>query len=1074
MPSNLLKSINLGEHINNDPACSPLTREAMAEALKIAADDDLRAGRAVALIPKVRVEVYPHALSPSRDKSPMEGNLPLVQRFKSKFEQEPFDLTPYLSTVQVSKATAPGSVGSCSVRLKRNVNKADSVAADEALHPVNNPDKDSNEWLQLIEDNDIMVVHLEVGVANTAQELSALADGLSVESMEFHVDQVENDTVSDLGATTNARYSVASVGRAKAPMVFFGFIDSVRRVRAANGLGGATYEYDISASDFSKCMSSRVPAFIQEEEGTDLLFQRAGIKSFESLSIDIVCAYLLRGLLQARSFSTGDLSTIENTLKRAARTEAVSGDASSAPLSAESLKEIDQETDQLVRLNKLLFELVGSSVQADRDILEQLGDKATPTKFLLPQALTNRFRAFDRQRVGGLAPVASLLGGSTGAQLGELMTIHTGYSGNLITQGDKIAVNYNDLTKSAQSPLSGSYGIPSYLTTTVDTLLQNLAADTQNGLNLNDVLQGIIGDTMGAVEYRYDLCDYHGASTSENDLAPVTMPTLFIHSRTRPLNAISPFEIDAHLTGHSEEEKTPKSLWAQEHQLSLLEWASIPINLISETDIVTESLQRDGSGRATLLHSSLNANVNLMASINAAKKPGGEFGKSVGTPLFYSKPLELVHGYLPRDYQSKGVTDQTAIAGGLTTSAATNVVFTKHRDDVLAQPIELKGTIVVACLLPSARAGQRLAIFRPDRQVGSLDEFRSRWEQQHIYGLHPDFLDATLADPSSKEAIEKMEKSIADIIKSNKNFRSSDILTEINNRVGSALLEVDGAMYRSWFFAHFDSFLIEEVTHGVEINPQDGTIQATTALVVSYGAMGRETPAVLSTLPALSDLVYHFDSNEARAQSQERLKVKLASRPQQRLVPDDAPSEDEVLALTASLNRAGYFDSFVDRWRANGQQAALFRDVEVKLKELTLIQRFLADMSSFYNFSPDKGDTSLGGQKTALIRVLDNLMARDPLKKPTKIAFPAFLRKAPFYAQLTNPAGPIESQARNVTKIDYWKDGEREVNLPQGRYAVPILQTEVRRIVALMEADLSEALIRYRALKVELAEAMSR
>jgi hypothetical protein len=1064
VPSNLLKTINNGNLINNDPSCSPLTRETMSEALKIAVDDSQRAGRAVALIPKIRVELYPNALATIRDETRMEGRLPLYQRFRALSEQEPFDLTPYLSTIQVSKAVAPGSLGTCSIKLKRNVHATASLAAHEALDPVNNPDRSSNEWLQLVEDNDVIVVHLEVGVANTAQEFEQRSGGDLVQSMEF-------TTTATLGDDkAGSRYSVARVGRAAAPMVFFGFVDSVRRVRTGNGLGGATFEYSIQASDFSKCMSSRVPTLVNERAGSEVLRKRAGLPQIPNMPIDIACAHLLRGLLQARVFSAADLSSVETTLLRVARERAVSSDASSAPVSEETLAAIAKENDQSIRLNKLLFEIMEVTAEADRDLLSQLGENAAPSKFLLPSTLTDRFGAFDRKRIAGLAPVASLLGGSTGAQLGELMTVHTGYAGQLVTHGENIPVDYSDLTKEEQAPMSGNYDVPSYLSVVPNELFRSLGADLRDGVNLDDVLRGLIGDTMGAVEYRYDLCDYYGASLSPNDNNPITLPALFIHSRSRPLNAISDFEINAHLEGHSDDD-SPKKRWAQEHQLSLLEWASIPINLISETDIVTESLQRDGSGRATLLHSSLNSNVSLMASIQASKGQN-TLGTTTGTPLFYAKPAELVHGYLPRDYQSQGVTDQTAIGAGLVTAAATNVVFTKHRDDILSQPIELKGTIVIACLLPAARVGQRLAIFRPERNVGTLEEFKTRWQSQHLYGLHPDFLDATLADPNSKEAVAKIQAAVDKIIKSNSNFKSRDVFNEVQNSVSESLLDIDGAIFRSWFFAHFDCFLIEEVTHGVEVSPQDGTIQATTALVVSYGAMGRETPAMLSTLPALSNLVHHLDLNEKRVSNQ-RPQIKLNSKPQVKLTPDEAPAEDEIKALTSSLNRAGYFPTFIDRWRSSGSDAALFRDVEANIKELTLIQGFMSDMSSLYLFNPDAGDVNVGGKKTNLVRMLDGLASRDPLKKPTKISFPALLRKTSIYAQLNDVAAPIAAQSRGATAISYWKDGEREVYLPKGRYAVVILQTEIPRIVEQAEADLRAALERYIALKAELAESMN-
>ena len=127
-------------------------------------------------------------------------------------------------------------------------------------------------------------------------------------------------------------------------------------------------------------------------------------------------------------------------------------------------------------------------------------------------------------------------------------------------------------------------------------------------------------------------------------------------------------------------------------------------------------------------------------------------------------------------------------------------------------------------------------------------------------------------------------------------------------------------------------------------------------------------------------------------------------------------------------------------------------------------------MSSFYIFSPDKGDATLGPQKTSFIKLLDSLRSRDGVNgKPTKIAFPAQLRKQALYAHLTNPAGMIESGNRTVTKIDYWK-GEREVQIPKGRYAVLILQSEIPRLVALMEADLTEALARYVELKEKIAK----
>ena len=279
---------------------------------------------------------------------------------------------------------------------------------------------------------------------------------------------------------------------------------------------------------------------------------------------------------------------------------------------------------------------------------------------------------------------------------------------------------------------------------------------------------------------------------------------------------------------------------------------------------------------------------------------------------------------------------------------------------------------------------------------------------------------------------------------------------------------MDGAIFRSWFFAHFDSFLIEEVTHGVEINPQDGTIQATTALVVSYGAFGRETPAMLSTHPALSDptaaVLYGAERGDLQ---RDAIHVKLATKPQHMLTPETAPAKNEINELLGTLRQQmNNSDAFIDRWRENGQDAALFRDVEQSSKLVSKIEQYFTELSTFYL----KGTTT---KKALFMQKLDHLNGLSITSKPNKIPYPHFLRKPMFYAHIDIGSPLQANDGVEMITLDYWKDS-REVYIPNGLYHVGILQTAVHDIIEKVELDIFYALDVYEAAKRDLAESMRR
>jgi hypothetical protein len=1060
MPSNLLKKIEDGVSINNDRACAPLTQEAMAAALEVARDEESRVGRATALVPKLLVDLYPNSLS-GKKRSFMEGTLPYRQRFNFEQADARINLTPYVTSIQTTKSLSPDNVGTCSIRLKGSLVGRRSLASREGLDDANTTDKAHTDWLQVLEDNDIIVVHLENGLADTRQAFTLDEAGASVASYEFSEGAIGDSAVSE------DRYQVGSVGRNKAPMVFFGFIDSVRRVSSSNGLGGKVVEYTIEASDFSKMFSAKVPPFLLEREGvSNLLFQAIGLPTGATCPLDIALAFFLRGLMRSRNISQEDVAAIESGLKDAIKVQISKLDATSAPQAQNALAEIEKETNQLIRISSLITQLATED-EAESLLTSRLRDQISPSTMLMPKSLLKKDSAFPSERIASLAPTASLLANVTGAQLGELLMVHTGYAGRASAEGDPIAVEYADNPKSAAAPRGGVYGIPSYIGALPSNLLASMAADLGEGNSIHDVLADVLGDTLGAVEMHYDLADYYDLSPIDGDDLPVTMPTLFVHSRKRPLTALSDFERNAYLKRDSK--RTLGRLWADEHDFSVYEWMNIPVNLISETDIVTESLQRSGQGRKTLVYSSLNPKAQLLAAI-ATSMENKNFGASTGSPIYYNQAQELVHGHNPAKLQSSGVIDLTATSeDGVIGAHNTSVVFTRHRDDALIEPIELKGTIVVAALMPSARVGQRLAVFRRDRRVPPLEEFLARWEYAQG-GLHPEYLDHVPSDEASADLL----KYIDALVRQTPELKLSDVSALAGKKLGQ-VASID-AVYRSWFFAHFDCFVIDEVSHGVDINPQDGTIEATTALVVSLGAQGREFPAIRSPHPAAADttssVIAYIDYrklDEAR-----RFSPSLKTLPKRELPPENQPSEQEIRALAETLRLVAPEDGdFVQRWREGGESAVLFREVDEQAKIVADLERLFAEMSDHFliGADPTTGEMVNGGRRTNLLSALDMIQSYDPLGKPQKRTFPAQFKKVGYYA-LIEIADPLWG-ATKETKMRHL-GLERDVYVPQGRISVAILQSSIPSLVSRFESRLNTYFDEYKSAKTQLAAALKK
>lgn len=1056
MPSNLLKKIEDGVSINNDRACAPLTQEAMAAALEVARDEESRVGRATALVPKLLVDLYPNSLA-GKKQSFMEGALPYRQRFNFEQADARINLTPYVTSIQTTKSLSPDNVGTCSIRLKGSLVGRRSLASREGLDDANSTDKAHTDWLQVLEDNDIIVVHLENGLADTRQAFTLDEAGASVASYEFSEGSVGN------GAVSEDRYQVGSVGRNKAPMVFFGFIDSVRRVSSSNGLGGKVVEYTIEASDFSKMFSAKVPPFLLEREGvSNLLFQAIGLPTGATCPLDIALAFFLRGLMRSRNISQADVAAIESGLKQAVQVQISKLDETSAPQAQSALAEIEKETNQLIRISSLITQLATED-EAQSLLTSKLRDQISPSTMLMPKSLLKKDSAFPSERIASLAPTASLLAEVTGAQLGELLMVHTGYAGRASAEGDPIAVEYADNPKSAAAPRGGVYGIPSYIGALPSNLLASMAADLGEGNSIHDVLADVLGDTLGAVEMHYDLADYYDLSPIDGDDLPVTMPTLFVHSRKRPLTALSDFERDAYLKRDSD--RTLGRLWADEHDFSVYEWMNIPVNLISETDIVTESLQRSGQGRKTLVYSSLNPKAQLLAAITTSMD-NKNFGASTGSPIYYNQAQELVHGHNPAKLQSSGVIDLTATSeDGVIGAHNTSVVFTRHRDDALIEPIELKGTIVVAALMPSARVGQRLAVFRRDRRVPPLEEFLARWEYAEG-GLHPEYLDRVPSDEASAELIRYI-----DALVKNSPLSVSTISALAEEKVGQRVK--NDAAYRSWFFAHFDCFVIDEVSHGVDINPQDGTIEATTALVVSLGAQGREFPAIKSPYPAAADATssaLEYVDYRPILDNVEPLK-KL---PKRELPPENQPSEQEIKALAETLRLVAPDNGdFVQRWRDGGESAVLFREVDEQAKIVADLERLFAEMSDHFliGADPTTGEMVNGGRRTNLLSALDMIQSYDPLGKPQKRTFPAQFKKVGYYA-LIEIADPLWG-ATKETKMRHL-GLERDVYVPQGRISVAILQSSIPSLVSRFESRLDGYFREYSSAKRQLANALKK
>ena len=828
MPTNLLRFDGEGFEVNNDPECAPLTLARAMITLQNAKNMAVNhAGRLSAVVPRMRVEVYKHCLA--YQASSVDAITPISARIAIDQSDGATDLTPFVTAVSTSKSIHASALGSCEITLKGDY--YGKVAPRGQSHMEGN--KAEVNWVDELEDNDIIIVHLDAGLASTNESKTA-GSGMApdVQYLEF----TEKQSATGLLGDDDARYSVLHVGRRKAPVVFFGYIDSIQRTRSTNGLGGESVTYRISASDFSKAMSSYAkPVGLETTTQLDTAFSNlanAQKDISQAPTPEVFSSFLLYELLGGRAIDDdviAELTKVAKSLDNSAPSNQGTVETTSASVASSSGASKRDETSIQEQLNHLLSTLsTGFSEKA-------LG-KIRPSRFLLPKELTKKGGPFDNERISQTSADVETFHLLGGVQLVELLHIVAGYASTDGTRkGEEFLAGGDDQTITLDAKMAGLYGgFPSEVRLVlgadgIQSIFTTLKYDFET---IESVISSTLNTIPTMLDYFYDIKDFFGVT---EDTYPLCVPSLVCNSSPRPLQLISERERESYRNALKDVAgRSNDSLLIDRYAQAGISFMNTPINFIADTDVVAETIEKSGATRSTFSgisqHSINDSSASAMSVYNTTSNQP-DVGRRVDNPLYHVTQQEQAHGFLPNYTTSSDVQDSSIFGEGGSFVNFSNTAFVKNRDQQMVSPLELRGTITSSLLLPSARVGERVAVFRGSRAVPTLADFTKLYDANRIeQGINLRFAD----DFSS------FISEIPDVV--------SHIRGELEPR------EFDGAQ-RAWFFAHFDCYVIDDVSHSIDVQAQDGGIEASTTLTVSYGALGREYPKIQASeiLPTTRD-----------------------------------------------------------------------------------------------------------------------------------------------------------------------------------------------------------------------------
>ena len=853
MATNLL-NLSSPDTVNLDPDCAPLRDKAVANQIlenAKALSKDRSANRVVS--PRLRVELHKNVLASMPSVMP----LGFSNRNRGRDTREKgIDLTPFVVSVETSKSINASALGTCQITLKDHTfeSSEDGFSGTNTQNTLD-PDKQRYEWLDEVEDNDIIVVYLDAGFGQV-NVANANLGGDNAVLMDFTGNEEKSKMVS--------RYSVlsAGAGRGRAVLSFFGYVDSVQKVRRATGTGGAAVTYTITCSDFSKAFESFVKFLAVEEVGNELeqrVRDTLNIQQAANGGVDIspemaasAISYILLG---GRTLDQRNLEELKEKVREELREPVVSTPSAIEGPTAVSTEEPDGSVYDVATQMVALISKVSGVTGSLSDAL-----KLAPRQFLLPKSLTASQSVFDNEDLVRSNPEVQLFHEIGGVQLIELMQILTGFASYGYTvKGNEFAAYLDGRTSKAV--LAGQYGSsPSVVGIITGALRGLFSPNNVEFKSIYSMLTESVSAIPNEVEFFLDLKDYHGISDT-----PITLPTIVCNTYNRPLELLSVSERDGYFRSLQGNGTEKDDALTEAYGVSGLSFSNTPINFIMDTDIISESIMKDGSQRQTMAGLSLGTRgtdnpANVVAVFNKTDRAGA----SLASPLYHNKQAELAHGFVPQYDINSDIVDRSHLRAGEGASNFANVLFVSSRDKVLTAPIELKGTILSSMLLPSARVGERIAVYRSDRDVPSFSVFKDTYEKNIIVGgVNQRFADDySIFPPTAATQGEIVDSFILRLQNRSSETGPPRTLMEEAAQIASEAVTSDlgyhsfhGA-FRAWFFAHFDCYVIDEVSHGVDINPQDGSIEASTSLTVSYGAMGREMPksaaeviANVNTLP---------------------------------------------------------------------------------------------------------------------------------------------------------------------------------------------------------------------------------
>ena len=150
MPTNLIRRTE-PRLINNDSTCAPLkTAQAMSLLMDAKDNAQTRQHRISSISPRIRVEVHKNVLNS------MDSTLDINIINRGSGRNSVIDLTPYLTSFEMSKSIHSSAMGACTIMIKDSLMFNPIASIEKATRSTFEPDEQKIEWLDELEDNDIM------------------------------------------------------------------------------------------------------------------------------------------------------------------------------------------------------------------------------------------------------------------------------------------------------------------------------------------------------------------------------------------------------------------------------------------------------------------------------------------------------------------------------------------------------------------------------------------------------------------------------------------------------------------------------------------------------------------------------------------------------------------------------------------------------------------------------------------------------------------------------------------------------------------------------------------------------